>query len=73
MVPVLLVLPFLVPILISVPVPILDSVPVSDPCTLQHKFWVERTGVSVVAVAPYYIGAIYYKLYTVYIQFKYNF
>ena len=22
----------------------------------QHKFWVERTGVSVVAVAPYYIG-----------------
>ena len=24
----------------------------------QHKFWVERTGVSVVAVAPYYIGEI---------------
>jgi len=26
--------------------------------TMGHKFWVERTGVSVVAVAPYYIGEI---------------
>ena len=25
---------------------------------VQHKFWVERTGVSVVAVAPYYIGEV---------------
>ena len=25
---------------------------------VQHKFWVERTGVSVVAVAPYYIGEL---------------
>ena len=24
-------------------------------CGVQHKFWYERTGVSVVAVAPYYI------------------